>query len=129
MKFFTLILATTCLLAISTVSSAQTSFISLKGIESNTGIMATTASSIKFNPNGIAKGILKVKMFNQPEGVYTVQLIDANGNVVGTKELHHANSTEMETADFGKSFDGGTYQVAVINPTNTKTAETIMLLM
>ena len=129
MKLFTLILATTCLLAISTVSSAQTSFISLKGMETNTGIMATTAGSIKFNPNGIAKGILKVKMFNQPEGTYTVQLVDANGNIVGTKEIKHADGTTLEIADFGKKYESGTYQVEMINPNNIKTSETVMLLI
>src|ERR1700741_1986187 len=55
---------------------------------SNHGEMVSTAASvksgvIKFNPNSIAQGVLKIKMLNQPEGVYTVQLVDADGNVVG----------------------------------------------
>jgi hypothetical protein len=129
MKLFTLILTTTCLLSISTVNFAQTSFINIKGIENNDGNMVTTPGSIKFNPNNIAQGILKVKMFNQPEGIYTVQLIDAEGNVLGNKEIHHEDGTVIETADFGKNFKGGTYQVVVINPSNKKTDETIMLLM
>ena len=128
MKLFTLILTTTCLLGISTANFAQTSFISLKTAENTEMNMVASAGSIKFNPNGIAKGILKVKMFNQPQGVYTVQLIDSDGNVLGTKEINHTDGT-TETADFGKNFTGGTYQVVVINPDNKKTDETIMLLI
>jgi len=129
MKLFTLILTTTCLLGISTVNFAQTSFISLKSGLSNEQNMVATTASIKFNPNGIAKGILKVKMFNQPDGVYTAQLVDSDGNVLATKEINHAADTTLETADFGKSFTSGTYQVVIINPDNKKTDETIMLLM
>jgi hypothetical protein len=129
MKFFTLTLVTICLLAVCTVSVAQTSFISLKSIETNKANMVSTAGSINFNPTGIAKGIIKVKMFNQPDGIYTVQLIDVDGKVLGTKQIHHTDGTTQEIADFGKNFAGGTYQVEMVNPDNQKIDQTIMLLI
>jgi len=95
----------------------------------NNGNMVATGSSIKFNPGRIAQGILKVKMFNQPAGIYTVQLVDANGNVAGIKDINHTDGTAIEIADFGKNFTGGTYQIVVTSPDNKKTNETIMLLM
>jgi hypothetical protein len=93
------------------------------------GNMVATNASIKFNPCGIAQGILKIKMFNQPDGIYTVLLIDSNGKVLGSKEIHHAEDTKLEIADFGKNFAGGTYQVEMITPGNIKTTQTIMLLI
>ena len=129
MKLFTIIFATTCLLSVCSTSFAQTSFISLKNVETTPVNPLTATSSIKFNPLGIAKGILKIKMFGQPAGNYTVQITDAAGKVLGTKEINHANGTTTEIADFGKDFTGGTYQVEVIAPDNKKTAQTIMLLI
>ena len=85
--------------------------------------------SISFNPVEIAKGIIKVKMFNQPEGTYTVQIIDENGKVLAAKEMHHSDGTNVEIADFGKNFTGGTYQLEVVNPDNKKTDQTVMLLI
>lgn len=87
------------------------------------------SGSIKFNPNSIAQGILKIKMFNQPEGVYTVQLVDADGNVVAVKAINHTEDKSLEIADFGRKVTGGTYQIVVVNPENKKTSETIMLLI
>ena len=126
MKLSTLIIATASLLIISTASFAQTGFVNLNNIENNT---VTTAASIKFNPIGIANGVVKVKMLNQPKGTYTVQAIDEAGNVIGVKEIQYAGGSNTEIADFGKTFAGGTYQVAVISPDNNKTSETIMLLI
>jgi hypothetical protein len=91
--------------------------------------MVATNASIKFNPIGIAQGILKIKMFDQPDGIYTVQLLDSDGKVLGTKQIHHTEDTKLEIADFGKNFAGGTYLVEVINPDNIKTTQTIMLLI
>ena len=87
------------------------------------------SGSIKFNPNSIADGVLKIKMYNQPEGVYTVQLVDADGNVVAVKAINHTEDKSLEIADFGRKVTGGTYQIVVVNPENKKTSETIMLLI
>jgi hypothetical protein len=129
MRLFILTLATTYLLAISAASFAQTSFISLKNIDNKENMVTTTAGSIKFNPVEIAKGILKVKMFNQPAGIYTVQITDADGNVSATKEINHTANTITEIADFGKTFAGGTYQVEITGTNNKKTSQTILLLL
>ena len=129
MKLFTLILTTTILLATSSVSSAQTSFISMNSVENQQTVSPLTGGSIKFNLVGIANGIVKVKMFNQPEGTYTVELIDADGKLLDIKEIHHVDSKNLEVVDFGKKLEGGSYQVAVVNPDNKKTVQTIMLLM
>ena len=126
MKLSTLLIATIALLTISSSSFAQTSFMNLNAGNNE---VATVAPSIKFNPLGIANGVVKVKMFNQPTGTYTVQVIDASGTVLGVKEIQHTNGSRTEVADFGRTFAGGTYQLQVISPNNTKTAQTIMLLI
>jgi hypothetical protein len=128
MRLFTLIVVTFCLL-IASVSFAQTSFTDIKNVESNELNMANTTGSITFNPIGIAKGIVKVKMFNQPTGNYRVQIIDAAGKILASKEIYHTDNKTLEIADFGKNFAGGTYQVEMINPDNKKTDQTIMLLI
>jgi len=127
MKPFTLILATAFLLAISSVSFAQTST-STYNVSENIQILSIKGS-IKFNPLGIADGFVKIKMSNQPKGVYNVKVMDANGTILETKKINHLDSTEIEVADFGRKFPGGTYQLEVISPDNTKTDQTIMLLI
>jgi hypothetical protein len=129
MKFFTIISAAVCLLAISTVSVAQTSFISIKNIEANQVSPAIAVGSISFNSMGIANGIVKVKMFNEPTGVYTLCIKDADGKVIATKEIQHTVGTTLEISDFKKTFDGGTYQLEITTPDNKKTSQTIMLLI
>jgi hypothetical protein len=120
MKLFTLIIATTCLITTSKAASTQ------QGVTSQPN--AATAS-IKFNSMGIANGVVKVKMYNQPEGIYTIQVMDAAGKVIANKSIQHTKGIQTETADFGKTFTGGTYQLEVTAPNNAKTHETIMLLM
>ena len=127
MKLSTSILATALLLT-SSVSFSQTSFISLKSVTGNETPSLITSGSIKFNLIGIADGIVKVKMFNQPAGIYTIQLFDSNGKSVGLEQINHSDNN-IETVDFGNKYQGGSYQVSVINPDNKKTTETIMLLM
>jgi hypothetical protein len=129
MKFFTIILATVVSLAISTVSVAQTSFISIKNMEANQVSPAMVVGSISFNPIGIANGVVKVKMFNEPTGVYILQVKDADGKVAGVKEIQHTVGTTLEMIDFKKSFEGGTYKLEITSPDNTKTSQTIMLLI
>ena len=119
MKLFTLIFAT-CLL-VSSASSAQTaSFINST---------ENSVKSIKFNPLGIANGVMQVKMYNQPVGSYTVSIVDENGNVTASKVIIHNGGTTIETADFGMAFAGGSYQVQVVSPDNQITNETFLLLI
>ncbi|UAY53458.1 hypothetical protein [Ferruginibacter albus] len=114
MKLFTLIIATAIISLASFTATAQISSVN---------------SSVKFNPMGIANGVIKVKMNNQPTGVYTLQILDENGTILGVKTINHETANNVETADLGKTFAGGTYRLEVIYPDNTKTGETIMLLM
>ncbi len=129
MKLSTLIIATACLLTVSTAVSAQTSFISLKGITTTTPTEITMVSSIKFNLLGIANGKVKVKMYNEPKGSYTVQVTDVNGNKVGVKEITHEDGSTIENVDFSKTFQDGTYKITVFDANNNKLDETVMLLM
>ena len=126
MKTSTLIIATIALLSISSASFAQTSFLTLNVANNE---VANVTPSIRFNPLGIANGVVKVKMFNQPTGTYTLQVMDANGTVLSVKEINHTNGSTTEVADFARTFAGGTYQLQVISPNNTKTSQTIMLLI
>jgi len=124
MKLFTLIFTAALLLTVSNVSFGQaTSNI----FETNQAV--SIKGSIKFNPLGIADGVVKIKMQNEPAGVYNVLVMDANGTVLETKTINHSDNTATEVADFGRKFAGGTYSLQVISPDNTKTAQTIMLLM
>ena len=127
MKFFTLVISTV-LLAISTTSTAQSSFINLKSSDSRQS-QVISAASISFNAMGIAAGVVKIKMFNQPAGIYILQVKNADGKIACTKKIDHSINTTLEIAELGKQFEGGTYQLELISPDNTKTNQTIMLLI
>ena len=126
MKLSTLIFTTACLLAISSASFANTGFISLK---SAVAIKAETNSSIKFNLLGIATGKVRIKMYNEPKGNYTVLVINAERNILGTRKIEHKENNTIETVDFGKTFTEGKYTIIVLDSNNQKVDETTMLLM
>ncbi|MGG9971903.1 hypothetical protein ACQ33O_08940 [Ferruginibacter sp. SUN002] len=89
----------------------------------------TKQASIKVCPLQIANGIVVVKMNNQPQGEYTVQIADENGNVLMTKAVNHNVTAASETVNFGKNLTGGTYTIEVVTPNKAKQSETVMLLM
>ncbi len=96
--------------------------------EASTSTLATVAA-IKVCPMQIAEGVVVLKLANQPEGNYTVQIIDENGTVLMTTKVNHDMHSASETVKFGKTLAGGTYTVEVVRPDNSKKSETVMLLM
>ena len=68
-------------------------------------------------PNPVAKGLLHLLFNNQPEGKYTIRLINKWGQVVYSKQIQHANtgrSSEGITID--EYMAHGVYRLEVIKP-------------
>jgi hypothetical protein len=122
MKTLTTILAIICFTIASNKSFSQNSYI-------NTNSVINASGSINMNIMKIAEGVVKVKMNNQPAGVYAVQLVDANGKVIATQYFTNENSSSTETVNFGQTLAGGIYAIIVTNPDTTTTSQKFMLLI
>ncbi|UEG49561.1 hypothetical protein LK994_13045 [Ferruginibacter lapsinanis] len=92
-------------------------------------VAVTTVSSLKICPMQIAEGMIVLKMVNQPEGNYSVQVINEEGNVVFANDVKHTADLTAQTVNFGKTLNGGTYTIQVTKPDHSQTTETVMLLM
>ena len=131
MKTLTTIFTIACFSIITNKGLSQTGYINTKSVfpEAINTIATSAGQSIKMNTMGIAQGIIKVKMVNQPKGSYSVQLLNSDGVVLSTQVINHEEGTSSEIVQFGKSLPGGMYQVELTSPDNTKTTEKVMLLM
>ncbi len=136
MKTLNSAIAILVLMIVSNVSFGQDAYYNVKNIlESDMAkhtcatVAPTTVSSLKICPMQIAEGTIVLKMVNQPEGNYTVQVINEEGAVVFANAVNHTSGLNAETVNFGKTLNGGTYTIQVTKPDNSQTSETVMLLM
>ena len=135
MKALKTTIAILVLTIVSNVTFAQNSYNNAKGLlESSVATHTcakteTVGASLKVCPMQLAEGVVVLKFANQPEGNYTINIADENGNVLMTQAISHNATAAKETVKFGKTLAGGTYTVEVVKPDNTKKTETVMLLM
>ena len=118
MKTFTFATLFICLSSVFNSSFAQTN--SAAGI---------TQPTIEINPIGLAKGEIRIKWMNQPEGNYTVQLQDNNGNIIGNQEVKHTSSIENSAIHFPKITKEGMYQIIITRPNNSSIKEKVLLFI
>ncbi len=78
-------------------------------------------SSINVYPNPVKDNIIHLHLIHQPEGTYFVRLLNAAGQVVLSKEIHHeaGNSTENIVPDYRPAH--GAYHLEVTTPGGQRT--------
>ncbi|MES2430957.1 MAG: hypothetical protein V4556_08470 [Bacteroidota bacterium] len=135
MKTLKATIAILVLTIVSNVTFGQDNHIDVKNIlESDLAIHKcnhnhSAVAALKVCPMQIAEGIVVLKLNNQPQGNYTVQIVDENGVVLMAQAVNHNTASTSETVKFGKTLAGGTYTVNVVAPDNNTTSETVMLFM
>ena len=60
-------------------------------------------------------------------GVYQLRLISITGQVVYTQNIAHNGGSATQTIRLGSAFAGGTYQLEIMKPDNTKTTRALVI--
>jgi hypothetical protein len=80
---------------------------------------------ISVYPNPISNGIINMQMNNEPGGIYAIQLLTSNGQVIIDKSINHSEGNNTETIAAPK-LARGAYLLIVTNPGNVKTSNNII---
>ncbi len=93
----------------------------LNGIVSYTTIVKVLIEDngtplISIYPNPILNGTINLQLKNLPEGMYGIRLMNKEGQVLITKQIHHAAGTSMEQLQLDKYTPHGIYQLEVTSP-------------
>lgn len=87
----------------------------------------TVKSTISVNPNPVENKTLNVSFVGQAKGVYTIELLNAIGQIVykGRVAVNHSNVTETILLD--KNIAGGTYRLRVTGTEGEVNSQSIMV--
>lgn len=78
-------------------------------------------SAITVYPNPVIDGNINLQLTNQPEGIYTLKLLNKLGQVIHLKKVQHMEGSSTETIKLGSLMPKGTYHLEVTKPDNNKT--------
>ena len=71
---------------------------------------------ITIYPNPIINGTINLQLKNLPEGMYAIRLMNKAGQVLITKQIHHAAGSSSEQLQLDKYTAHGLYQLEVTSP-------------
>lgn len=101
---------------LSTAATGESVYSSVMKVLLNDGI-----STIKVFPNPVAGNTLNLQMHDQPSGVYNVRLMNAMGQPVLAKSVHHSGGTATEGINLPAGMARGIYQLEIAGPGASKT--------
>ena len=78
-------------------------------------------NTISVYPNPVTGGVFGLKLTNQPQGKYSMQLINKTGQVVLFKEFRHKGASGIQTITATKDMAKSIYSVEVTKPDKSKT--------
>jgi hypothetical protein len=78
-------------------------------------------------PNPVVNRSMNIHLNNERSGAYSVQLINALGQVVFTEQLQHNSNTETEVIDLPHTILNDSYKVEIIKPDGTKITESCLV--
>lgn len=78
-------------------------------------------------PNPVINRTISVEFTGMDKGVYALRLMNAIGQVVFTQQLTHTGGSGTQTIGLGNNFAGGSYQLEIIKPDNTKTVQSLII--
>ena len=83
--------------------------------------MGNTATAISVYPNPLQNNTINLRFCNQSAGIYTVRLMNTNGQLVYTNELNITSNNTTGAIAVPQLLAKGMYQVEVNGPGNSKT--------
>ncbi|MEO6670666.1 MAG: right-handed parallel beta-helix repeat-containing protein [Ferruginibacter sp.] len=83
-------------------------------------------AGIEVYPNPVTNGKIQLWFIGMPEGIYVVNIFNAQGQCLFKKQLLHQGGTNMETVTPAVYFAHGNYQLLITGPGNTKITDKII---
>ena len=77
-------------------------------------------SEMSVYPNPVVNGSINLLLSNQPAGVYQARLLNAIGQVIISKTIHHTEGSSTEIIKINNNFSKGIYQLEIIKPDGDK---------
>ena len=71
--------------------------------------------SVKIYPNPVVGQQFNLQLTDMPKGQYSLQLLNAQGQVLFTKEISHSGGTASQVISINNSLPAGIYLLQVIN--------------
>jgi hypothetical protein len=90
-------------------------------------IIGKGRSEIKVYPNPIVGGKINVHFINLSGGKYEVRIVNALGQVMLSRQVHHAETTNLEVIKLNKNVAKGTYRLEVTLPDKSKMVTNLFL--
>jgi hypothetical protein len=78
--------------------------------------MGATASGIRIYPNPVKDGIIGVEFKNMAAGIYSIKLLNTQGQMILSKTINHATGTSIESIQPDHRLVPGIYQLKVTTP-------------
>ena len=79
-------------------------------------LMSSAKQDITINPNPVTDGIIHLLLTNQPEGKYTIRLLNKLGQVIVSKQISHGAGSSIELIKSDYSLAHGMYQLEITRP-------------
>jgi len=79
-------------------------------------VLANSAKSLALYPNPTNGGTVKLAFNHVPDGVYIVNIYDANGKLLQTQQVNYTSSSFYYLPLDVSHYSGGTYFIQVVNP-------------
>ncbi len=80
----------------------------------------SAAPAITVYPNPVKDGVINLQLIKQLQGEYGVKMLNNMGQVIITKQIHHAAERNAETIQLEKYTQHGIYQLEVTLPDGSK---------
>lgn len=104
-------------------------FYRIKAVEKTGGVKYSTVVNVKMGsgkaviavyPNPVKDKTLNLHFINQPQGMYSLRLINQSGQVILTKQIAHSEGSSTETIELNKTIQKGKYVLEVAAPDKSK---------
>jgi hypothetical protein len=90
--------------------------------------IAKVKSGFAVFPNPVADGLIGLQMNNIPAGIYTVRVINSNGQVLSKEVINHMGGNATKTIAAASTMISGSYQLEITGTDNKINILRIMVL-
>ena len=95
--------------------------------KSNVPATITGVNGINIYPNPVINKLITMKFIEMEKGIYTLQLINAIGQVVLTKSVEHLGYNSIYKVELDWSIVNGLYRLEFIKPDNRRMAKALVI--
>ena len=79
------------------------------------------------SPNPVENGRMNLQLKNQEAGKYSVRIMSNTGETVMLRTINHAGGNGSQLITLPEAMAGGTYNVEIVSPNNTKTVQALLV--